>query len=206
MKKSIFLFLTFTCFTLSASAQIDMDEEFMQGSTLVAMPGQILVYEVDFNGNVYDFIVHIKEVEDGISFDYEMTNEAGTKGSVNMSKEAVDNAIAQNNYFGGGEMNLDDQTTVWVSKKVFSDLVNEGVATISPDGGMSRVEIGDVWAGHNYEMYNAISDMTFDDISYVYAESPDGDVRYWIHLNESNSLILKMDLGWSITLKELRKE
>ncbi len=206
MKKLILVLAISMFFGFQSFSQIDLDNEMMKGSTLITMPGQILVYEVDYYGITYDFIVNVKSLTDGIEFDYEMTNADSTKGTVKMSKEAFEDAVAQSNYFSGGLMDLTDKTTVWVSKKVFNDLVNTGKATISPDGGGSYVEIANPAAGHNYEMYNAISDRTFDDISYVYAESPDGSVRYWIHMSKYNPLILKMDLGWTITLKELRKE
>jgi hypothetical protein len=42
-------------------------------------------------------------------------------------------------------------------------------------------------------------------LPFVYAESKDGSAKYWITLNKSNPMILKMDLGWSITFKEMRK-
>ena len=30
--------------------------------------------------------------------------------------------------------------------------------------------------------------------------------KYWIHLNHYNPLILRMELGWSIWLKEMRRD
>ena len=56
-------------------------------------------------------------------------------------------------------------TTVWVSKKVYKDLVSK----------------------------NMKSEVSFD-----------GKVKYWIHLSEDTPIILKMDLGWKIWLKEMR--
>lgn len=204
MKKVILIAAMLLGVSYASFAQVDLDAEMFNGSNLLTTEGTVYVYEVDFYGNTYDFIVHVKSLDDGIEFDYEMTNTNNTKGIVKISKGAFENAIAQNNYFSGGEMNLDDQTTVWLSKKVFEDLVNTGKATISTDGGNTKIVIGDATAGHDFELYNAISEEPIEDLSYVYAESPDGSAKYWIHMSKYNPLILKMDIGWSITLKEMR--
>ena len=204
MKKISLLVSVFVLFAFYCSTQIDLDDEMMNGSTLMTMPGHTFVYEVDYYGEKYDFMVTVNEIGDGIKFDYEMTNAAKTKGSVSMSKDALENATVQNNIFSGGELDLTDQTTVWLSKKVFMDLVENGKSTISTDGGETETEIGDATPMHDYQIYNAISDETFDDISYIYVQSLDGAVAYWIHMSKYNPLILKMDIGWTITLKELR--
>jgi len=206
MKKFLLLFVFISFFSIQSQSQIDLDEEMMNGSTLILMPGFTLVYGVDFHGTTYDFLVHIKSLEDGIEFDYEMTNADNTTGTVKISKEAFETATSQNNYFSGGEMNLEDMTTVWLSKGVFMDLVESGSAVISPDGGttMESIEVTEV--GHSYKIYNAISNDTIDDISYVYAESGDFSIKYLVHLSKYNPLILGMDLGWKIWLKEIRKE
>lgn len=206
MKKLLLLLALISFISIQSQSQIDLDKEMMKGSTLILMPGLILVYGVDFYGEEYDFLVHIKSLEDGIEFDYEMTNDNNTSGTVKISKEALESATAQNNYFSGGEMNLVDQTTIWLSKKVFMDLVENGTATISPDGGTTTGEINVVKVGHDYELYNAIVDVAFDDISYVSAESPDQSWSYIIHLNQYSPLILEMWVGWSIWLKEIRRE
>jgi len=207
MKKLLLLIAFISFFSIQSQAQIDLDEEMMNGSTLMLQPGLILVYEVDFYDFTYDFLVHIKSFEEGIEFNYEMTNDENTSGTVKISKEAFESATAQKNFFSGGEMNLTDQTTVWLSKKVFMDLVEKGTATISPDGGTTTGEIKVIEVGHNYDIYNAINDETMDDISYIFAESPDGSWSYVIHLSKYNPLILEMDLkDWSLWLKEIRKE
>ncbi len=196
---AIFIFLTIQLF-----AQIDLDEHILNGSTLLNFENTTYVYEVDYYGIKYDFIVTVKSLSDGITFDYEMTNAAKTKGTIIMTKEALENAVNQYNHFQGGEKKLTDATTVWVSKKVFNDLVEKGEAVISPDGGKTMVTIGGATPLHDFTMHNAKSDEKMDDISHIYAESEDGKIKYRIHMSEYHPLILKMDLGWTITLKELR--
>ena len=204
--KQVFLFALSFIFCAPSFSQIDLDKEMMNGSTLLLRKGMTLVYGVSFEGSEYDFIVHLNSFDEGIAFDYEMTNAAGTKGRVVMSMEALTNARSQNNYFEGGEMNLVDQTTIWVSKTVFNELISNKESMISPDGGNSSVMLQGARVGHDYSFFNAISNTTFNDLSYVYAESEDGKAKYWIHLRKYSPLILKMDLGWTIWLKELRKD
>ncbi len=206
MKKILFTIILLAGICMQAVGQIDLMKEKMDGSTLVVMPGQILEYEVNAFGSSYMFTVYVKSVKDGVTFEYEMTNDEKTKGIVHISKEAMEKAIEQMNKFSGGEVRLENRTTVWVSEKVFNNLISTGKAKISTDSGKSHTIIQGAEARHDFSIYNAISNKKFDDISYVYAQSEDGSAKYWIHLSERNPLILKMDLGWTITLKKLRME
>jgi hypothetical protein len=207
MKRLLVLMTLIAGISFQPKAQIDLDSETMKGSTLLLQEGQTLVYGVDYYGDEYDFIVNVKSLKDGIEFDYKMTNDAGTEGTVNMSKEAVEKAINQFNYFGGGKVDLEDKTSVWVSTKVFNELVSSAAAsTISADGGKTQVELEGAEPGHDFTVHNAISGKDMDNISYIYAQSDDGKAKYWIHMSKYNPLILKMDLGWKIWLKELRKD
>lgn len=207
MKRVITLLVLVVIGLGSSQAQIDYDNELRNGSTLVTKkPGFVMVYGVDFNGSTYDFIVRVKEVEDGLTFDYEMTNATGTKGTVHITEDALDDALTQNNYFSGGKLDLSDQTSVWVSRKILQDLIEDGETFVSPDGGETSTKLVQKKVAHDYKAMNSISEEMMEEISYVYAESPDGSIKYWIHLSKSNPIILRMELGWSIWLKEIRKE
>jgi hypothetical protein len=205
MKKLLIVISMFMALSQTMNAQINYEKETENANILLALPGFIYVYEVDFYGDVYDFIVTLKKFDDsGIEFDYEMTNASNTKGTVKISKEAMQNAIGQNNYFSGGLMDLTNLTTVWLSRKVINDLIETGKAIISTDGGKTQTTLENTVAGQDFAFYNKISDMEMT-LPFVYAESKDGSAKYWITLNKSNPMILKMDLGWSITFKEMRK-
>lgn len=204
MKKLLLLAAVIFGIASTSKAQFNLDDEMMKGSTLLFSEGQKLVYGVDFYGNEYDFIVTITSLDKGISFDYEMTNASNTKGSVFISAEAMDDGLAQNNMFSGGEMMLLNKTTVWVSQKVFTDLEEDGAVGILPDG-VNQVKLRQKSIGHDYKAYDGVDKEEMNDLSYVYAESDDQKYKYWIHLNKYYPLILKMDIGWSIWLKEMRK-
>ncbi len=133
MKKTLFTLFLLAGFCLHSFGQIDLMKEKMDGSTLVIIPGHILEYEVNAFGSSYVFIVHVKSVKDGITFEYKMTNEKKTKGIVHISAQAMQKAIEQMNMFSGGEVKLENRTTLWVSEKVFKNLISSGKAKISTD-------------------------------------------------------------------------
>lgn len=57
---------------------------------------------------------------------------------------------------------------------------------------------------YDYSIQNAVTGKEEKDIAYFHAASADGKTQYWIHFSNNNRLILKMDLGWKIWLKELK--
>jgi len=188
---------------LSLNAQINYDEEFMNGSTLMLQEEMALVYEVDYYGTNYDFIVTILSFEDGIKFSYEMTNESKTNGTISISEDAFQNSLIQYNYFSGGDVKLESQTSVWVSQMIFQQLMNTGECRLSFNG-EDYISLKNAIAKHDYEIDIKSSDEVLDDISYVYAESEDSQYKYWIHLSMYQPIVLRMDLGWKIWLKEIR--
>ncbi len=195
----------FVCIAVSmVHAQIDVGKEKMKGSTMPLKKGLKLTYGVDFFGRQYDFIVWVTSKDDGIAFDYTMTTFPNQqKVPVKIGAAAMDTARIQHNYFDGRPLILVDRTTVWVSERVFNELVQNGNTVISPDGGRRWVELVGVRVGHNYTFYDELNQKDVTNLNYVYAESADGKVKYWIHLSENNPLILRMDLGWKIWLKKM---
>lgn len=190
-------------FTASVFAQQTDKYDVLRGSTLASLVGTTNVYEVDFNGTKYDFVVEVKqnEVAKGIAFDYHMTNENKTTGSVFISPEARAKAHAQNNYFSGGDMKLDAMTTVWISKEVFDELETKGESEISTDGGDTWVVLKRKY--YNYDFPIQTKAGMKAEFGYMYCESDDGSAKYWIQTG-GNPIILKMDLGWSITYKQFK--
>ncbi len=185
-------------------AQLEFDD--MNCSTLMLREGLVLVYGVNYNGTEYDFIMTINELsETKIEYSYIMTNAYATSGTIIMSEDALLNATSHYNYFSGGTVELTDMTSVWMSKKVFDELTGEhGKTTISVDGGKTQVELNAIEVGYDFSLYNDISKKQFDNIGYFYAETEDQQIKYWVHYSKHYPIILKMDLGWQICLKEIR--
>ncbi len=205
MKNLTLIIALFFGWTGAVNAQVNLDDEMMKGSTLRISEGMTLVYGADYFGKKFDIVFKIKSLNHQVVFEYEMLNENNNKGTLTMTKEALEMARAQDNYYHeGGDRLLEYATSIWVSKLVFNDLISNGEVTISTDGGASQVKLQGAIVGHDFKFFDATENEEADDLSYVYAQSEDGKVKYWISLNKYNPIILKMEMGWSIWLKEIR--
>jgi hypothetical protein len=184
-------------------AQINLEEEIAKGNSLEIKEGMTLVYGMDYFGKKADVYFHIKSLNHQVVFDYEGTGERKNSGTIIMAEKALEMARAQDNYYHeGGKKNLENQTTIWVSKLVFDKLVSQGEVSISTDGGASQVRLIDGVVQHNFPIVNV--ENTETNVSCIYAATSDEKVKYWVSMNEDNPVILRMEMGWSIWLKEVK--
>lgn len=174
-----------------------------QQATLNAIPvDSQLAYNVDFGGNKYQFIVELKQKEPDLVFDYNLSMGAGKQGKVTITKEAMESARGQQNYFAGGEQKLSAQTTVWLSQVVYKEAKEKGKTT------MATVESGDMknidyTLVGNEKMELQLNGETIN-LPCLHLKSTDGrDFEYWVWDNPKDPLILKMSIGWGIAIKEI---
>jgi hypothetical protein len=166
--------------------------------------GDKLVYAVDAGGNKYNFIVTLNDFgAKGIDFNYEMTNANKTKGHVHISPNANSTATKYVNYFRGGELDLTNAISVWLSQSNFSDMPTKKTQ-ISFDGEAPetfyRPEKDEVTPAINFKGKN----VNIDGFIINNKEDGTGDKTIWIHNASTNTLILKMDIGFTIELKEIK--
>ena len=166
-------------------------------------PGTVLTYDVSSAGKNYKFIVTIKSLGNEIAFDWKMTEPVNKSGSVVMSANAVAKADALFNYFNGGASNLDKETSVWISKKLFDDISAKAEAPIKVNGAADTATV----------MSNTISEFNFNLNGNLVAvpgwELQGGsDIKYTIDIIESTKfpIITRMDLGWTIQLSEIKSQ
>ena len=195
MKKQVILFVSLMVFAFSSMAQRSIYLPMMikndDGSTgsYDIQKGDKLVYQVKAGGNEYDFIVTINDEGDkGIDFNYEMTNANKTSGHVTISAKAKSDATKYVNFFRGGELNLTDakKTTITLDNGAPETFYRPEKDEVSP-----VVKIKG-------------EDKKLDAFIINNAADGSGNKTMWINGMSSNSLIVKMDLGWSIVLKEIR--
>lgn len=169
-------------------------------------PERTYIYEVVFQGQTYDFRVTnpLVDMNNGVSFKFKMTGDVGIGGLVSIAKEAINSAHKQNNRFSNGNLDLTDETTVWVSNEVFNDIKTKGETTITAD------ILGEKPYERIVDDYNDDDDfypVTVDDqekyIKCIKIGSKDGDEEIWINDDPKNPLILKMKLSFSIELKQV---
>jgi hypothetical protein len=169
-------------------------------------------WEVTSGGNTYDFSVSdIKgTIDSDFEFAWSMTSGDDMKGHITITKDAMEKAVTQNNYFGASLKNatLTDKTTVWVSKAVMNGLQKDGKAKM------------DVGMGSGEELFTVIPDGTeirdeasFDEkvsiktaskyLNTLHIKNEDGSRQLWILNDAANPMIIKMDIGFSIVLKSV---
>ena len=167
--------------------------------------GDKLVYHVSAGDKEYDFIVPINDegYEKGIDFSYEMTAPVNTKGHVMISANGKNNSSKYVNYFSGGDLKLSDACTVWMTGKNFSDMPNKQTEMTIDN---SAPEI--FYRPDNDEVFPVVnlkgSPVKIEGFKINNAADGTGNKTWWINGISSNSLILKMDMGLTIELKEIR--
>jgi len=166
--------------------------------------GDQLVYHVNAGGREYDFIVTLNSYgKNGIDFNYTMTSPADKEGHVTISPKAMSSSKKYSNYFSGGELKLTNATTVWMCYDNFSDMPKKKTTMTMDDGAPEtfyRPDKDEV----NPVIKVKGKEMKIDAFIINNKSDGTGDKTLWINGISSNPLILKMDLGWVIELKEIR--
>jgi tetratricopeptide (TPR) repeat protein len=162
------------------------------------------IYEVIFQGKIYDFRVTnpVVDMASGISFKYKMTGDVGINGVVNISKEAIDTAHVQMNRFGNGDKNLTEETSVWLSNEVFNELKTKGESYINAS--IFSAQVFEVITEDDPYYAVTVDDETkYIKCIKIVSKSGDDSQELWINDDPKNPLILKMNLDFSIELKQI---
>jgi len=167
-------------------------------STFKAKTGDILVYKVTNNEDKYDFIVRVKKFGSSINFDYDMPQKHH-KANVNIQAGAVTDATRYQNYFSGKNLELSNESTVWLSKRNYQDLVADGETTMDfGDGAETFVRGNNGVLKINVKGKEKI-------ITVFHVNNTSGNKKHLLVLTDAaNPLIVRMDLGWNLVLKEVR--
>ena len=169
-------------------------------------------WEVNSGGSTYEFsVTDIKgTIDSDLAFSWAMTSDGDMKGHITIIKDAMEKAVAQNNYFGAALKNatLTDKTTVWVSKVVINGLQKDG-----------KVKM-DVGMGNGEEVFTVVPDgmdlrdeEPFDEkvsikteskyLNTLHIKNEDGSRQLWILNDASNPMVIKMNIGFTIVLKSV---
>lgn len=133
-----------------------------------------------------------------------------TSGKLTMTKESLQNATEHKSYYSDADKNLvlSNVTSVWVSKKVFNDLINNGNTRLNISGAEKKFirlnnieELNEEKSNNDYYYRGEVlmKDRSWF-VPFIHAKSEDKTEEIWILNNPENPLILKMKLGWEITL------
>lgn len=153
-----------------------------------------LVYRVN---NTYQFIVTLKNLSDGIEFDWEMHDtKPPSKGTIQMKKEALENGTTQFNYYLTGKNIFYDQTAFFISKLVYSKIKKKSSILIRPSG------VNEILTYRSKCDFKCNVNGIQQTFKSLYADTDKGH-KYWILDNPSVPIIVSMKLDSTIVLEEI---
>jgi hypothetical protein len=175
-------------------------------SLYMGQAGDKLIYEVNAGGQVYDFIITIQEPKTDDyrhSFDWEMTAPINKTGHVNIGKKAALDGRKYMNYFKGGDLTLTDACTVWMTSENFGDMPDKKT-TMQFDDNEAETFYRKDEAETEYPIIYKGKEIKLDIFKVDNDKEGSNRRQVWIQGISSSSLIVKMDLGWTIRLKEIK--
>jgi hypothetical protein len=170
--------------------------------------GDTLVYAVNSNGQQYNFLVipNKFDIGKGADFNWVMTDPINRKGRVTITPAGLKNGKKLINMFTGGDLKLTDASSVWLPTDNFKD-ITKGDTKIALDNGeletFSSPETDAVTPTINYKG----KEISLD--GFAIESKPGGNAgrkELWVLNITNNLLIIKMDLGWTIELMEIREK
>ena len=202
MKKIFFLFSLLT-YSVFGFAQVNLQ-------TLIK-PGTKLIYGVEAGEQKYDFIVTVKALMPALVFDWEMTNDKKSSGTITHTTAAMISANTLYNYFSGGAKTLDDNTlSVWISKNSFNSLT-KGTKSVmlkmntneTPKKmGVTEEDAKELKILVNGEK-ETVEEFTAKDLNALNAPAEE-QVYFTFAKNAKMPIILRMNNGFYIALKEIK--
>ena len=201
--KKILLLQSLLILSLFSIAQVNLQT--------VVKPGTKLIYGVEAGEQKYDFIVTIKALVPALVFDWEMTIDKKSSGTITHTATAMIAANTLYNYFSSGGKTLDDNTlSVWISKNTFTSLT-KGTKSVmlkmntneAPKKmGVTKEDPTELKIIVNGEK-ETVDQFTANDLNAVNAPAED-QVYFTFASNAKMPIILQMKNGFYISLKEIK--
>ncbi len=207
-----YLFILLTAFLIltNVSAQEKFEERLSKTGTddlylLEFAAGDTLVYEVNTGVNTYEFIAVLKTYElsdKGFSFDWSMSAPVNLSGTVSVLADAFLNSRSYINRFGGGPLVLKDACTVFMTAQNFGEMPQKESKLIldGEEETFYRPDNDEV----PFKLKVGGEEFTLDGFKINNKKDGTGDMTLVIQGISSHPLILAMDLGFKIRLKEVK--
>jgi hypothetical protein len=186
----------------------DAEESLLNmGETSIYMgrAGDQLIYEVNAGGQTYELIITQRapiSEEYFYSFDWEMTAPVNKKGHIDISKSAYD-AKKYINYFNSDSLTLIDACTVWMTGSNFAEMPDKKTIMQMDDNPPATFYRKDE-AEQEYTVLYKGREVKLDIFKIDNDLQGKQHHQLWIQGISSFPLIVKMDLGWTIRLKEIK--
>jgi hypothetical protein len=167
--------------------------------------GDQLIYEVNAGGQTYELVitqrVPISE-KYFYSFDWEMTAPVTKKGHIDISSSVYD-AKKYINYFTSGSLTMVDTCTVWMTGSNFAEMPDKKTIMQIDDNPPATFYRKDE-AEQEYTVLYRGREVKLDIFKIDNELQGKQHHQLWIQGISSFPLIVKMDLGWTIRLKEIK--
>jgi hypothetical protein len=189
---TLMLALVFSVFVSHAQQAVKIKPELKTGT--------IIEFELDAQGQTLPLFLKISAIgEDGLVFEYDMQN--GMAGKFVNSKLNLEKGTTTNwdQPVPGEERKLaDNQTIAMLSRTFLKELLQNKKSTY--DG--MELMLKDLPKGSEFISGGKELDV-------VYAETADGNTRYWILNNADFPILMKLDgnpLGINLTCKDIKNQ
>lgn len=163
-----------------------------------------LNYNLASSGERYQFIVDIIDLEPYFKYQFTMTNNNQTSALHTFTPHALEYAFAQKVKFGPSSDTLKDHiVTGMFSRKTYRELLDSDTVVMVPDASLMTDKGIFYNAGFEAYTYELNGEPQKIEVMRV-LEITDGTPRNYLILNNPKQpLIIKMDIGWAISLKEI---
>lgn len=162
-------------------------------STFVPKAGDILVYQVDADGESFDFLVYIKQFGSSIKYQYDIPTKQ-QRSTVMLDASAIKERTRY-----PGRSGIDSTIFLWLSKKNYKEIAAAGSAMLDVGNGLQEFIKGNNGILKiNYKGKSKILTL------YNIAHKDTGAYNLGILTEEANPLVLTIDTGIRMRLKEVR--
>jgi hypothetical protein len=199
MAKGLLLALLTSCYACCQAQNIE-DLTAYENSI---KPGTQLIYDVSTKDKQYKLTATLKKTGDEIAFEWKTSDPDNKSGSVTLTANALAKADALKNNFKVGDNRLDNETCLWMSKKVYTDLTKNAQTSIRLNGATdTTTTMGYTVGEFNFNLNGNL-------MAVPGMELQGGDsIKYTVDVLESPKfpIIYKIDLGWTMVLSEIKSE
>lgn len=175
-------------------------------ATAIVLPKDVLkkgtkfVYDVNLNGTQYEFTVTLKDQSEDYTFEWSMGIPINKTGMISVTKEATKNASGLFNLFDEKDVKLTDQSCFMISQKMFETFSKRGSMEIVMDKKSNFKSVFGNAYNHT-QTFGYKNNETQEFYCTTISSPEDYQITY---LNDSNfPLIIEMNLGWTLKLKDI---
>ena len=170
--------------------------------------GDVLEYEINKEGKSYRLIITLtgktfidSKIVDAITFDWKIAGDTSRKGSVTISKQARSGANSYQTDLSNGASSFTNKSCFWLSLSDKQMLFSPGGQSLNIGDGKKQVY--KVIEGAS-EKYNLLFKGKPAYFSSFRTKSVSGNSFNFYGTMNSNSLLLYVNAGWTIMLREIR--